>query len=366
MVIDRLRAVVNLDNLINNYEILKKLNQGKDIFAVVKADAYGHGAKMCSLHLKKHGCKYFAVTVLKEAIELRDYGINEEILIFGKTDPLNVSYLVDEDLCQTVFSFNYAEELNRFGKKLRVHLNIDTGMSRLGILCHKEAQIDDVVKEIKKINDLPNIEITGIYSHFTSSDSDKEYTAYQQEIFNKLLMRLKQENINYGLVHLQNSSGVVNIKNVDYDLARCGIALYGYPPVKTEEKFLPVMSLYAKVVSLREIEAGDSVSYGRTFIAKDNMTIATVAIGYADGYMRILSNNDYFYFNGYELPVVGRVCMGFTMINVTGVEIQEGMEVEVFGERKLLEPMAKKALTITYEILTNMSKPRIDKIYINK
>ncbi len=366
MVIDRLRAVVNLDNLIYNYELLKKLNQGKEIFAVVKADAYGHGAKMCSLYLQKHGCNYFAVTVLKEAIELRDSGINKEILIFGKTDPLNSSYLVEHDLCQTVFSYDYAEELNRYGKKIRVHLIIDTGMSRLGILYHKEAQIDNVVNEIKKISKLPNIEIVGIYSHFVSSDSDKELTAYQQKLFNELLKRLKSEKISYGLVHLQNSSGVVTIKNIDYDLARCGIALYGYPPVKTEDKFLPVMSVFAKVISLRQIEAGDSVSYGRTFVAKDEMTIATIAIGYADGYMRILSNNDYFYYKGYELPVVGRICMGMTMVNVTGVEIKEGAEVEVFGERKLLEPMAKRALTITYELLTNLAKPRIDKIYINK
>ena len=366
MVIDRLKAVVNLDYLVENYQALKRLNQGKDIYAVVKADAYGHGAIECSLHLEKNGCKHFAVTILKEAIELRNAGLKSEILIFGKTDPLNAMYLYDYDLVQTVYSYEYACELNRLGKKIKVHLNIDTGMSRLGFLCQRDKDILPVVEKIEKISKLENIEICGIYSHFTSADSDLNFTYEQKRLFNLLLKELIIRQINYGKVHLDNSAGVITLEDGDYDLARCGIAMYGYPPVKSEEAFLPVMSLFAKVISIREIEAGASVSYGRTFVAKSKMTIATIAIGYADGYMRILSNNDFVYYQGYELPVVGRICMELTMLNVTGVSIKEGDEVEVFGRNKLLEPMAKRALTITYELLTNLAKPRVDKIYIKK
>lgn len=366
MVVDRLRAVINLDNLIHNYQLLKKLNHGKEIFAVVKADAYGHGSKVCSMHLEENGCKYFAVTVLKEAVELRDTGIKGEILIFGKTDPLNAEYLEKYNLIQTVDSFQYADKLNKTGKKLRVHINVDTGMTRLGIFAQRMDELDGAIHEIKKINELENIKIVGIYSHFTSAEIDKEFTLNQQRLFDELLKRLKAEKVNYGLVHLKNSSGLVTVDTNMYDLARCGIALYGYPPIKTEDEFLPVMSVYAKVIALKAIKKGESVSYGRTFIADREMTVATVAIGYADGYMRILSNNDFFYFNGYKLPVLGRICMGLTMINVTGVEINEGDEVEVFGKYKLLEPMAKRAMTITYELLTNMAKPRVDREYIKK
>ncbi|MDT8337472.1 MAG: alanine racemase, partial [Candidatus Izemoplasmatales bacterium] len=180
MVVDRLRAVINLDNLLHNYKLLKKLNHDKEIFAVVKADAYGHGSKECSVHLEKHGCKCFAVTVLKEAIELRSVGIKSEILIFGKTDPLNVSYLADYNLVQTVDSYEYAHKLNQYEKKIKVHLNIDTGMTRLGIFAQRFEELEKAVSEIKKISELENIEIAGIYSHFTSAESDKEFTLKQQ------------------------------------------------------------------------------------------------------------------------------------------------------------------------------------------
>ncbi|MGD9964470.1 MAG: alanine racemase [Candidatus Izemoplasmatales bacterium] len=364
MEVDRLRAEVNLNNLLNNYQILKKLYNDKEIFAVVKADAYGHGSKEVSLFLEKNGCNYFAVTELSEALVLREASLKGEILIFGKTSLGNISYIEDYDLLQTIDSYSYAFELNKLNKKIRVHLNIDTGMSRLGILCHENKDIEKAVDEIKKISKLENLEIKGIYTHFSSADTDLDFTNHQREVFDDLIKKLKKEEIDYGLVHIQNSAGVINVESNSYDLARCGITLYGYPPVKTSERFLPVMSLYAKVIAIREITEGDSVSYSRTFIAKEKMTVATVAIGYADGYMRILSNNDFFYYKGYNLPVIGRVCMGLTMINITGVDIREGEFVEVFGMNKSLEDMARRALTITYELLTNMAKPRVKHFYI--
>lgn len=364
MVYDRVKAVINLDNLVSNYHLLKKVNNDKDIYAVVKADAYGHGSVRCASYLEQAGCKHFAVTALSEAIELREGFVTGEVLLFGKTDPLNGEYLNFYDLVQTVDSFEYACKLNELGVKIRAHINIDTGMSRLGIYCQSMANIDKTVSEIKNINELENIVLEGIYTHFTSSDEETDFTNKQKEIFDALLKELKKANIDYGKVHLSNSSGIIKLDNQQYDLARSGIALYGYPPVKAKVDFLPVMEVYAKVIAIREIAADETVSYGRTYQAKQKMKVATVAIGYADGYPRILSNNDYFYFQGLHLPVLGRVCMGLTMVDITDTTVNTGDEVLVFGVNKSLSDMAKRAKTITYELLTNMAKSRVERVYI--
>jgi alanine racemase len=364
MVVDRLKAEINLNNLYHNYTLLRELNHGKDLYAVVKADAYGHGAVECSRFLQEKGVKHFAVTVLKEAIELREAGIMNEIMIFGKTDPLNCRYLYDYNVVQTVDSFDYAKSLDQSGYELKVHLNIDTGMSRLGLKLHSYDDLDSVINEIRMIKALKNIDVVGIYSHFTSADSDVEFTLYQQKLFDSLIQKLNSLNIDYGIVHLKNSGGLIKLDKNNYDLARAGIALYGYPPCNTDKVFLPVMNLYAKIIAIREISEGDTVSYGRTFKASEEMRVATVAIGYADGLPRILSNNDYFVFEGNRLPILGRICMGLTMVDVSKVEIKEGDFVEVFGYNKDLEGMAQRAGTITYELLTNMAKPRVDRIYM--
>ncbi len=364
MVYDRVKAVINLDNLVRNYHLLKKINKGKDIYAVVKADAYGHGSVKCASYLEQAGCKHFAVTALSEAIELREGLITGEILLFGKTDPMNAEYLSFYDLVQTVDSYDYACKLNRIGDKIRVHINIDTGMSRIGIYCQSVSTIEMAVSEIKKISELDNIVLEGIYTHFTSADEETDFTYKQKEIFDALLDKLKEAEIDYGKVHLSNSSGIVKLDNNQYDLARSGIALYGYPPVKTKEDFLPVMEVYAKVIAIRQIAGSETVSYGRTFTAKQRMKIGTIAIGYADGYPRILSNNDYFYFQGLHLPVLGRVCMGLTMVDITDTPVSIGDEVLVFGVNKSLSDMAKRAKTITYELLTNMAKNRVERVYI--
>jgi len=367
MVIDRLRAVINLDNLVHNFNLIKRLNQNQEIMAVVKADAYGHGAIECSKHLEANGCKFFAVTVLKEGIELRNAGITSPILIFGKTDPLNTTYLKEYDLIQTIDSYEYAERIDKQNiSGIKIHLNIDTGMSRLGLYCHENGDVEKAVEEIKNIEHLQNLDLAGIYTHFASSDSNLDFTVKQKRIFINIIEELKKVKIDYGIVHLANSSGVIKLGNNEKFIARSGIALYGYLPVNTEEKFLPVMELFAKVIAVNWIKENDSVSYGRTFVAKKKTMVATIAIGYADGYMRILSNNDYFYYQGHKLPVIGRVCMGLTMVDATGVDLAEGMEVEVFGHNKPLETMAENADTITYELLTNMAKPRIDRIYLKK
>jgi alanine racemase len=363
MVIDRVKSVVHLNNLLDNYNLLRKIYGGKEIYAVVKADAYGHGAIECSRFLEKNNCKHFAVTALKEAIELRNNGITSEILIFGYTDCLNVRLIDEYNLVQTVHSFDYANKLNSYGKKININLNIDTGMSRFGIYLHDELDILNVKEEIKKIAALDNICIKGIYTHFTSSESDRDFTLFQKKLFDKLLISLEENKISYGKTHIANSSAIIGLHDLNYDLARSGIALYGYPPIKSKERFKPVLELYARVIQLKDLKAKDTVSYGRTFLVEKDMRIATVAIGYADGYSRHFSNNDYFVYKGYKLRVLGRVCMGLTMIEVTSVPIEEGDWVEVFGLNKPLEDMAERIGTITYELLTNLAKPRMNRVY---
>ena len=364
MVEDRVTAIIDLKALLRNYETLKLLNHGKDVYAVVKADAYGHGSKECSKYLFDHGVNYFAVTALKEAIELREAEVGGEILIFGKTDQRNVRFLKEYNLVQTVDSYDYVKELDDQGYKINVHVNVDTGMSRLGVFCHHEKDIFKAALEIRRISELKNVNLSGIYTHFTSADSDKSFTLYQEKVFKELLNELKNQDVDYGLVHIKNSAGLNIINSNDYDLARSGIALYGYPPVESDYDFYPVMTVLAKVIALREIEKEESVSYGRTFIADKKMKVATVAIGYADGYMRVFSNKDYFFYQDQKLKVLGRVCMGLTMVDATGVDILVGDEVEVFGRNKPLEPMAKIADTITYELLCNMAKSRVKREFV--
>lgn len=364
MVEDRVTAIIDLKALLKNYETLKLLNQEKDVYAVVKADAYGHGSKECSKYLFNHGVKYFAVTALKEAIELREYGIGGEILIFGKTDKRNAKYLAEYNLVQTVDSFDYAKDLDGQGFKINVHVNVDTGMSRLGVFCHHKEEISKAVDEIRKISELKNVNLCGIYTHFTSADSDKSFTLYQEKVFLDLLSELRNQDIDYGKVHIKNSAGLNILDSNNYDLARSGIALYGYPPVESDYDFYPVMTVLAKVIALREIDKEETVSYGRTFKADKLMKVATISIGYADGYMRVFSNKDYFYYKGHKLKVLGRVCMGLTMVDATDIDIVVGDEVEVFGRNKPLEPMAKIADTITYELLCNMARSRVKKEFI--
>ncbi|MFA7561476.1 MAG: alanine racemase [Candidatus Izemoplasmatales bacterium] len=362
---DRLRVVVDLDNLVHNYNLLKELNKG-DVIAVVKADAYGHGSINCALHLENNGCNFFAVTCLAEAVELRNSGVKSPILIFGKTDVKNASILNEFKLIQTVDSLEYAKALNEKNYQIQIHLNIDTAMSRLGIRLHKNIDLENAVNEVKMIDKLDNLRLKGIYTHFADADKDLDFTINQKQLLKKLLSRLNDLGLDYGIVHLSNSAGIVELNNEENYLARSGIALYGYPPVKSEHNFKVVAEEFAKVIAIRDINKNDSVSYNRTFIAEHDMKIATIAIGYADGYPRILSNNDYFYYKGNKLNVIGRVCMGLTIVDISGVDISIGDEVEIFGKNKPLELMAKNAQTITYELLTNLSKPRVLKEYKTK
>ena len=362
--VDRVKAVVHLDHLLHNFQAVKDIHQDKRVMAVVKADAYGHGAVETARYLEKNSCDFFAVTDMLEGIELREAGIQSPILIFGKTSPNHAKHLHDYHLIQTVDGYDYAQSLNQEKMDIDIHIILDTGMSRFGIYCHQDKDHDKTVKEIEKILDLTHLHMGGIYTHFALADENKDAdTDHQYKMFIDVISTLEKHDYQLGIKHCSNSASTIKFPLHQLDMVRTGIAMYGYPPVHQEKLFLPVMEVFAKVISIRDLLPGDGISYGWTFRVEKPMRIASIAIGYADGYFRIFSGKDYFVFNKHKLPILGRVCMGITMVDVGNVDIQVGDEVEIFGLHKSLESMAETAQTISYELLTNMRKSRVKFIY---
>lgn len=364
MKVDRTKAIIHLDNLLHNYKQLQNVAGDSLVMAVVKADAYGHGAKECAKYLEENGCKYFAVACLREGIELREAGILGEILVFGRTDPDNAYQLSKYDLTQTIYAYDYAKILNDSQEDIKIHILIDTGMSRFGIYLHDALQINEVKQRIKDIANFRYLKMSGIYTHFAVGDTDDdEFTMKQFSLFKQLVGKLEKENVNLGLKHAANSAAALKFEDMRMDLVRCGISLYGYPPVPTEIIFKPVMELLSRISSIRTLLPGDTVSYGRKYETSQKEKIATVSIGYADGYNRLLSNNDYFVYGSQKLPVVGTVCMDAAMIRINDSDIKVGDYVEIFGNKKKLEEITTKLNTITYEILCGITK-RVKREYV--
>ncbi|XMB72221.1 alanine racemase [Mycoplasmatota bacterium WC30] len=363
MEIDRTFARIHLDNLVFNYNQVQDLIGDSLVMAVVKADAYGHGSVKCARRLEANGCKFFAVASLQEAIELREAGIKGDILIFGRTSYINHCYLSKYNLVQTVYSLDYAKELNECQDTIRIHINIDTGMSRFGLYLHEDSDIKNVVEDIRKITKLKNLNFEGIYTHFADSDDpDSDFSEVQFTLFKKLLDNLNEVGIDPGIKHVANSAALLAYPNTYLDMVRLGIAMYGYPPVETKIEFKPVMEVFSRVTSVRGINHKDTVSYGRTYHSNQDTNIATIAIGYADGYNRLLSNKDYLIYKNKKLPLLGRVCMDAIMVDIKDQIIKDGDYVEVFGFNKPLMSMCDILHTIPYELLCNVSK-RVPRLY---
>jgi len=362
--IDRVKSVIHLNNLWHNYQLLQNIHHLKEVMAVVKSDAYGHGAKEVAAFLEEKGCRYFAVTDLIEAIELREAGIESMILILGKTSPKHAHLLYQYRLTQTVDSYEYAEALNHQALPIDIHLVLDTGMSRFGLYCHREENLLKTIEEIHLILRLPYLNQCGIYTHFAIADGENDaFTKQQFDMFKRVVDQLEGEGIDLGKKHCSNSASILKFPEHAMNMVRAGIAMYGYPPIQSKLLFKPVMSVFAKVIAMRNLVPGDVVSYGLTYHVTKPMRVASIAIGYGDGYDRLFSNNDYFLYHKQKLEVVGRVCMGVTMVDASDCAVTIGEFVEVFGEEKPLAPMAEAIGTITYELLTNMAKKRVKFIY---
>ena len=358
-------AEIDLDALEHNFNEIKKLSKGKEILAVVKANAYGHDDKAVCLKLQELGVKYFGVSNLWEGEKLRQHGIKGTILSFGYTDEDYFDELLEYDITQTAGSVQYAKELSDYalskGVKLPVHIKINTGMTRVGI---------DSEEELLSVLALPGLDCKAAYTHFAVSDSldkdDVQYTKKQQE---KLLSIAKGKGL---LLHSQNSGGIVYHPDFEGDIVRAGVIMYGHCPnypLEVPFEMKSVMTVKSVVSQLKTIPAGTQISYGRTFTADKEMTVAVIPIGYADGYFRDFSSKGQMLINGVLCPVVGRVCMDQTIVDVSAVtDIKTGDTVYVYSdkcEQTGIDYNASLIGTIGYE-LTCAVALRIPRVIIHK
>ena len=371
-------AEISLDNLNHNYHALReKLPSECRFLGVVKADAYGHGAVPVSRHLKELGTEFLAVSNFEEATQLRCNGIRGPILILGYTPVKYAEDLAKMGIRQEVHSLEYARALNErlkgLHRRLRVHIKLDTGMSRLGFFAYNHEQ---TVEELKEVARMDNLLIEGIFTHFPVADSvdgaDENFTRTQFERFTSMLTTLQGVGIKPEIRHCCNSGASILYPEYAMDMIRPGIATYGVLPsgdLRGRIELKPVMSLRSTIFQIRDFEPNITVSYGRTYTTRDPERIAVVGIGYADGLPRSFSNNISFLLHGKRVPQVGRICMDMCMIDISKVpEAQVNDVVTVFGEdggdEIEVESLSNRLNTIPYEILCGINK-RIPRIYLD-
>jgi alanine racemase len=364
---------IDMQALRDNFANIKWLVEpGCKIAAVVKADAYGHGAVPVARCLLAEGASRLAVATLGEALELRVAGIEAPIMLLGTCGEEGVAVAVAQDVILPVYSLEMARQISAAageqGKTAAVQLVVDTGMGRIGFLPSEAA-----VREIVAINALPNLRIDGMFSHFAASDeADKGYAEQQLAKYQEFAASLATAGVNLPLKTIANSAAIMELPNAHFDMVRAGIILYGYHPSNEVDKSLlalkPVMSIKARLTHVKDVPAGTSISYGRTFTTSAPARIATVPVGYADGWRRLQSNNGEVLVGGRRVPIVGRVCMDQFMIDVTGLDVRVGDEVVLLGtqgdERIDADEIAARCGTISYEILSAVL-PRLSKKYIN-
>jgi alanine racemase len=373
--LNRAWAEINLDNIAHNVrEIRKIVNKRAEVMGVVKADAYGHGVMEVTRTLLDNGVSRLAVSMLDEAIQLRRNGIDIPILILSYTDPVRAEDIINYNVTQTVFSHDLAEALSdaavRLGHKVKVHIKIDTGMTRVGFMPGYNA-----VKNVVSISKLPGIIIEGLFTHFASADEkDKSYSYMQLERFMSICTELQRIGIHIPIKHVANSAAIIEFPEMHLDMVRPGIILYGYYPSSEVNKhkllLKPAMTLKANVILVKEVENNTSVSYGRVFTTKRRSRIATIPIGYADGYSRLLTGKANVLINGELAPVVGTICMDQCMVDITDIDgnVKVGDEVVLFGkqmEKEIkVEELANLIGTINYEIISVVGK-RIPRVYLH-
>ncbi len=363
---------INLDALEFNFDAVREaLPENIKILAVVKANAYGHGAIGVAKFLENKA-DYLAVAATDEALELRKNGINCPILVLGHIPYGDYDNIVKFNITTTISDFYEAELLSKAAKKAGVtaplHIAVDTGMNRIGFACN-----DASIEEIKKIKELPNIEIEGAFSHLAAADMlDKAYTKMQAKKFDEFVLKLENTGINVAIKHLYNSAAIADLEK-KYDMVRQGIILYGLKP-SDEVEFnninvpKPVMSMKTRVVQVKTLPAGECISYGCTYTTEKETIVATLCAGYADGVTRVLSNNGEVLIRGKRAKIIGRVCMDQFMVDVTDIpDVEAGDTATIFGadgeETISVDEIAKKANTINYEIICNINS-RVTRVYM--
>lgn len=368
----RCYAEVSLDAIEHNIdEVRKKVGEDVWILAVIKADGYGHGAYPIAERLKDK-VQYFAVATIEEAVELRQAGVTLPILILGYTSPCQYDDIIKYDITQTIYSLDTAQKMDeagkRAGKKGKIHIALDTGMTRIGFVMSEQS-----VKEVVAVSKLENVFLEGMFSHFSCADMrDKAYSKKQMENYDWFAKRLLQEGVVIPVKHLCNSAGIIEFDSHRFNMVRSGIITYGLYPsdeVRTDEVVLsPALTWKTHVVNVKTVEAGHGVSYGATFVTKESTCIATLSVGYADGYPRSLSNKGRVIIHGQYAPIIGRVCMDQMMVDVSHIEdVQvedEAILVGRDGDAAIsVEEAANLAGSFNYEFVCGISK-RVKRIYL--
>jgi len=367
-------AEIDLAAFRHNMAAVKGLvNGGASVMAVVKADAYGHGAHVIAAEALKCGADYLAVARLNEALDLRESGIDAPLLLFGQSLPSYAEYYIKHNIIVSAHSFGAASALSsaavKRGAILSMHVKVDTGMGRLGLVNGVEADA------VKRINDLPGIRVEGVYSHFANADAaDKSDAELQLHKFLAIRDRLIHCFNSAPLFHIANSAAVMELPESHLDMVRPGIMLYGlYPSAEMDREktsLMPVMSLKSQINQIKKVPPGFPVSYGSTYVTDKESIIATVPAGYADGYSRLLSSRGEMLVNGERAPIIGRVCMDLTMLDVSHIPgAGEGEGVVLFGtggeEFLGADEIAEKTGTISYEVVSGITS-RVPRVYINR
>lgn len=359
---------INLNNLrynINNFK--KKLLENQELLVMVKADAYGAGSIEITKFLEKIGVHHFGVAYLKEAVELRKNDVKSEIVVFSGLIPSEYEQAIDINAIYSVSNLSTLIELNKIaktkGKVVQVEIAIDTGMTRLGF------DLDEMEKLTSLLNKLSNIEVHGVYSHFSQADTSENFTNSQIHLFDKCIEIFKQNGIKLKHIHLCNSAGILRYNSEKYNMVRLGIGAYGYPPdisMKQDIELKGIFKFITPVCNIRYVDEDREVSYGGTYTTSKPTKIAVLQIGYADGLTRTLSNKYEVLINGKYARIIGRICMDTCMIDVTDIDVNVGDEAIIFDYTDdRIEEIARLTDTISYEVITNIGK-RVDRNYISE
>ncbi len=359
---------IDLAALGHNFRQVKKLISGNTkIMVCIKKDAYGHGLIPVANKLLSEGADYLGVASIDEGIILRKKNISKPILVLDTVLASDIEPVLKYNLSQTVCSQDLASSLNKmaksYKKRINIHIKVDTGMGRIGVL------YKDAFEFIKRIKKLKFLNIEGIFTHFPSADTDPEFTHYQIGLFNRLIERLKKDNINIALNHAANSMAVIGYKKSHFNLVRPGLMVYGlYPKSNIRIKLKPVLSLKSRIIYLKRVPKGYGISYGHIYHTRKNTTIVTLPVGYGDGYLRSLSNRAEVLIRGERFKIAGRICMDYTMVDIGNLKVKVGDEVVLIGtqgkERITAEQLALKSETIPYEIVCNIGN-RLPRIYLD-
>lgn len=377
--VKRTWAEISLNAIEHNYNVIRnKVADDTKVCCVIKADGYGHGAVELSQVYEKLGADFFAVSNIDEGIEIRKSGSKLPIVILGYTPVSEAKNLAAYNISQAVFSLEYAKELSEKCVEedciCKMHIKVDSGMSRIGFMCQEFPRDEYSIEEICEACCLPNLEVEGLFTHFCVSDEDaegREFTNKQYENFIHVRDSLKKRGVDISVVHCSNSGAIEDYPETCCDMVRAGIILYGLAPsskLADRLDLVPAMTLKTVVAFVKEVQKGATISYGRTFTADRKMKIATVPIGYADGFIRQNAKDGYMMVNGKKAKIVGRICMDQTMLDVTDIEdVKTGDEVVVFGTGENGEPtadsLAENTGTINYETVCLVGK-RVPRIYI--